>query len=203
MIRSFESYHRPFSIRLDGGCSCLVVNSYINKTQAIGETTFPNLCVPSHMAPSKAKNKAKSSTATAAAADEFNNWIWLTVVLYVVYALAKAAYSIRLYAINEYGPVIHEFDPYFNYRATEVSSRTGVKSKSNIRLRCYYYARRIALISTGVSVPSQFSSQLKRSICTGMEQSDSSVGLTICLGIRSADRWELRSTLECNSLLSG
>lgn len=29
------------------------------------------------------------------------------------------AYNIRLYAINEYGRVIHEFDPYFNYRAAE------------------------------------------------------------------------------------
>ena len=32
-----------------------------------------------------------------------------------------SAYHIRLHAIEEYGPVIHEFDPYFNYRATEVS----------------------------------------------------------------------------------
>jgi len=31
----------------------------------------------------------------------------------------REAYEIRLYAINEYGRVIHEFDPYFNYRAAE------------------------------------------------------------------------------------
>jgi dolichyl-diphosphooligosaccharide--protein glycosyltransferase len=31
----------------------------------------------------------------------------------------KQAYEIRLIAINEFGRVIHEFDPYFNYRATE------------------------------------------------------------------------------------
>jgi asparagine N-glycosylation enzyme membrane subunit Stt3 len=30
------------------------------------------------------------------------------------------AYKIRLHAIEEYGRVIHEFDPWFNYRATEV-----------------------------------------------------------------------------------
>ena len=30
------------------------------------------------------------------------------------------AYRIRMGAIEEFGPVIHEFDPYFNYRATEV-----------------------------------------------------------------------------------
>ena len=29
------------------------------------------------------------------------------------------AYRIRLQAIEEFGPVIHEFDPWFNYRATE------------------------------------------------------------------------------------
>ena len=29
------------------------------------------------------------------------------------------AYDIRMYAINTYGRVIHEFDPWFNYRATE------------------------------------------------------------------------------------
>ena len=29
------------------------------------------------------------------------------------------AYDIRLYAIREYGRVIHEFDPWFNFRATQ------------------------------------------------------------------------------------
>ena len=32
----------------------------------------------------------------------------------------RSAYYIRLHAIEEYGLVIHEFDPWFNYRATEV-----------------------------------------------------------------------------------
>eukprot|EP00039_Didymoeca_costata_P024753 m.11347 g.11347 ORF g.11347 m.11347 type:complete len:784 (+) comp4426_c0_seq1:41-2392(+) len=35
------------------------------------------------------------------------------------------AYNIRLYAINTYGLVIHEFDPWFNYRATEYLSNHG------------------------------------------------------------------------------
>jgi dolichyl-diphosphooligosaccharide--protein glycosyltransferase len=30
-----------------------------------------------------------------------------------------AAYNIRLHAVNTFGRVIHEFDPYFNLRATE------------------------------------------------------------------------------------
>jgi len=47
-----------------------------------------------------------------------------------VYGIARMAYKIRLFAIEEYGPVIHEFDPYFNYRATEVSdlSAGGVRA---------------------------------------------------------------------------
>ena len=38
---------------------------------------------------------------------------------------AKMAYTIRLYAINTYGLVIHEFDPWFNYRATEYLDNNG------------------------------------------------------------------------------
>lgn len=35
------------------------------------------------------------------------------------------AYDIRLYAIRGYGMVIHEFDPWFNYRATEYLDKNG------------------------------------------------------------------------------
>jgi len=37
----------------------------------------------------------------------------------------RMAYTIRLYAINTYGLVIHEFDPWFNYRATEYLAANG------------------------------------------------------------------------------
>ena len=40
-------------------------------------------------------------------------------LLHVLYTCLMEAFRIRLYAIEEYGRVIHEFDPYFNYRATE------------------------------------------------------------------------------------
>ena len=43
-------------------------------------------------------------------------------LLNVLYRVLQEAYNIRLYAITEFGPVIHEFDPYFNFRATEVSN---------------------------------------------------------------------------------
>jgi len=36
-----------------------------------------------------------------------------------------AAYEIRLYPIQQYGYIIHEFDPWFNYRATEYLAKHG------------------------------------------------------------------------------
>jgi dolichyl-diphosphooligosaccharide--protein glycosyltransferase len=48
--------------------------------------------------------------------------VYIVGFLHVLYQACSEAYHIRLYAIEEYGRVIHEFDPYFNYRATEVSA---------------------------------------------------------------------------------
>ena len=45
-------------------------------------------------------------------------------MLYLGYSCLSTAYNIRILALEEYGPVIHEFDPYFNYRATEVSFKS-------------------------------------------------------------------------------
>ena len=42
----------------------------------------------------------------------------------VLYSL-RSAYTIRLKAIEEYGMVIHEFDPWFNFRATQYLSKHG------------------------------------------------------------------------------
>jgi len=36
-----------------------------------------------------------------------------------------AAYEIRLYPVKIYGLIIHEFDPWFNYRATEYLAEHG------------------------------------------------------------------------------
>jgi dolichyl-diphosphooligosaccharide--protein glycosyltransferase len=43
---------------------------------------------------------------------------WL-VRLFLIRLILLAAYDIRLYAIKSYGLVIHEFDPWFNFRATQ------------------------------------------------------------------------------------
>jgi asparagine N-glycosylation enzyme membrane subunit Stt3 len=45
--------------------------------------------------------------------------------------IAYWAYHIRLVAIEEYGRVIHEFDPYFNYRAAEVRSKVVEMTTEN------------------------------------------------------------------------
>jgi len=42
-------------------------------------------------------------------------------------AIGHEAYDIRLYAIKEYGRVIHEFDPWFNFRATQYLADNGWK----------------------------------------------------------------------------
>ena len=61
----------------------------------------------------------------------------VVLLLQVLYKACLEAYKIRLHAIEEYGRVIHEFDPYFNYRATEVS--TGEVRPQNLRIRRVVY----------------------------------------------------------------
>lgn len=48
-------------------------------------------------------------------------------VIRLVAAVAACffAYGIRTYAIDTYGRVIHEFDPYFNYEITEYLNAHG------------------------------------------------------------------------------
>jgi hypothetical protein len=50
------------------------------------------------------------------------SYAWIGIIGYAIMTIIYNAYRIRMGAIDEFGPVIHEFDPYFNYRATEVSS---------------------------------------------------------------------------------
>ena len=47
--------------------------------------------------------------------------------LFVLSIAAYLAYDIRLYAINEYGRLIHEFDPWFNFHATRYLFDHGLK----------------------------------------------------------------------------
>merc|ERR1712166_213541 len=56
--------------------------------------------------------------------------IWATAILWIarisaIMWILREAYTIRLYAINNYGRVIHEFDPWFNFRATQYLADNG------------------------------------------------------------------------------
>eukprot|EP00808_Paulinella_micropora_P003213 g39285.t1 len=52
---------------------------------------------------------------------------WPVRILLLAY-ICRQAYIIRLHAIEEYGLVIHEFDPWFNYRATEYLKDHGLSA---------------------------------------------------------------------------
>jgi dolichyl-diphosphooligosaccharide--protein glycosyltransferase len=45
--------------------------------------------------------------------------------VYIIYYACVTAYNIRTFAIRDYGLIIHEFDPWFNYRATEYLQENG------------------------------------------------------------------------------
>jgi dolichyl-diphosphooligosaccharide---protein glycosyltransferase len=47
--------------------------------------------------------------------------------LLALIAICYAAYSVRMHAINIYGLVIHEFDPWFNFRATQYLADNGIE----------------------------------------------------------------------------
>ena len=75
--------------------------------------------------PSTTEGKSKkaagsTSSSSSGASSTLFSLTWISALLYGVYFCVRWAYKICLQAIEEYGPVIHEFDPWFNYRATEV-----------------------------------------------------------------------------------
>ena len=92
--------------------------------------------------PSSATKQHQQAPSTAVAASEppvnctevsdgtsyDSSTFWTILRLVLVAVSTKVAYEIRLYAINEYGLVIHEFDPWFNYRATEYLGEHGLKA---------------------------------------------------------------------------
>ena len=52
---------------------------------------------------------------------EAHLWVGLGIFTRTLFVLCVCfvAYSIRLHSVRQFGNVIHEFDPYFNFRATE------------------------------------------------------------------------------------
>jgi asparagine N-glycosylation enzyme membrane subunit Stt3 len=72
------------------------------------------------------KKDAVSRHSGASSEDDENSFISKSFVVAMFGAtigtiILLTSYNIRTMAIDEFGPVIHEFDPYFNLRATEVS----------------------------------------------------------------------------------
>lgn len=61
------------------------------------------------------------------ARDKLTNIIELCVVALLYMIAMQFAYEIRLYAITTYGRVIHEFDPWFNMRATDYLANNGLE----------------------------------------------------------------------------
>merc|ERR550514_2600758 len=57
-------------------------------------------------------------------------WCFIVAILLVQLGLLVwfgwAAYKIRMYPIEDFGYTIHEFDPWFNYRATEYLAEHGL-----------------------------------------------------------------------------
>ena len=72
------------------------------------------------MASSKSSSKSSSVASSPVVSGAM-----LLLKLYFLLAFLQRAYTIRLHAIEEYGLVIHEFDPWFNYRATEYYDEHG------------------------------------------------------------------------------
>ena len=72
------------------------------------------------------------STSSDDSSNLLGNLVYYSIIGAAVYYISTCAYEIRLNAIKEFGPVIHEFDPYFNWRATEVSLFHNFENKSNI-----------------------------------------------------------------------
>lgn len=85
--------------------------------------TFSDI-IMSSTTTAKLSSSSSTSSPSSSSVDDITKIIltiagWIG-VMYMTYHILWSAYKIRLQAIEEYGPVIHEFDPYFNYRATEV-----------------------------------------------------------------------------------
>jgi dolichyl-diphosphooligosaccharide--protein glycosyltransferase len=45
---------------------------------------------------------------------------------FILLLIGVLAFSIRLFSVIKYESVIHEFDPYFNYRVTQYLTKNGI-----------------------------------------------------------------------------
>lgn len=103
--------------RLAHSSSCLIIS--------------PRQPPDSHQHGSAAKVKRVGVMAAAqsisSSSDYLFSLVWVGAVLYGVAFFLQNAYNIRVLSINEFGPVIHDLDPYFNLRATEYLYENGAE----------------------------------------------------------------------------
>lgn len=82
---------------------------------------------------SEATSQTQSRAPVPAEDDFFSKDSVITALALVIGScILMVSYQIRLMAIRDFGTVIHEFDPYFNLRATEVSNLRLYSSTSDI-----------------------------------------------------------------------
>ena len=108
---------------------------------------------------------------------------------YTLYVASGLAYGIRMYAINTYGRVIHEFDPWFNYRATEVLGQKVTSAGWYQGLTDFFHWCE-QLCDAG--------DERRRSLPV---LDGAAAGMTTCPGTRSVGRLAPRSTQGCRSRL--
>ncbi|GLT98528.1 hypothetical protein SLE2022_160290 [Rubroshorea leprosula] len=68
----------------------------------------------------------ESSTATTAVNNTLRHAFGNVLSFFILLLIGVLAFSIRLFSVIKYESVIHEFDPYFNYRVTQFLSKNGI-----------------------------------------------------------------------------
>lgn len=67
-----------------------------------------------------------SSVASSGSVDRLRNAFGGVLCTFTLLLIGVLAFSIRLFSVIKYESVIHEFDPYFNYRVTQFLSKNGI-----------------------------------------------------------------------------
>ena len=117
---------------------------------------------------------------------EVPRWLADTVRVLLMALILVGSYKIRLLAVHNYGKVIHEFDPWFNYRAVRLHSIRAALHQaawSGTLTRVRDRASHVAL--------------RRLSTCRSMAMRSFRHGLTRRSGTRSDDRSARQPTRAC------
>ncbi|WZN59466.1 subunit STT3 of oligosaccharyl transferase [Chloropicon roscoffensis] len=81
---------------------------------------------PVRAEPQHGSSKTSNQEKAQVTGNESQSGIASTIETVSLVLIAAVAFAIRLFSIVKYESVIHEFDPYFNYRVTQLASEKGV-----------------------------------------------------------------------------